>query len=307
MGLFDKKNCNICGGQIGMLGNRKLEDGNLCKNCANQLSPFFSERRSSTVAGIQQQLAYREANKSAVAAFSTTRTLGMGTKVLLDENAGKFMVTSARKLDEANPDVLDFSQVTGCNIDIKESRNELKQKDSAGKEMSYNPPRYVFDYDFYCIINVNAPYFDEIKFKINNSTIKVEPPVVGGSSIISGAATLLRTPPHRTSPPVGKASPVASGKSTPFGQASPAPQFISGGQQILGQGADIGRQSVDYRECEALGEEIKEALTKVRLEVRESIAAAQIPKQAVTCPSCKASTIPDAQGRCEYCRGSLIG
>ena len=44
MGLFDKKYCDICGEKIGLLGNRKLEDGNLCKNCAAKLSPFFSER-----------------------------------------------------------------------------------------------------------------------------------------------------------------------------------------------------------------------------------------------------------------------
>ena len=37
MGLFDKKVCDICGEKIGLLGNRKLDDGNLCrivqKNC----------------------------------------------------------------------------------------------------------------------------------------------------------------------------------------------------------------------------------------------------------------------------------
>ena len=49
MGLFDKKYCDICGEKIGLLGNRKLEDGNLCKDCARKLSPFFSERRNSTV------------------------------------------------------------------------------------------------------------------------------------------------------------------------------------------------------------------------------------------------------------------
>ena len=32
--LFEKKECSVCGGEIGLLGNRKLEDGNLCKNCA---------------------------------------------------------------------------------------------------------------------------------------------------------------------------------------------------------------------------------------------------------------------------------
>ena len=49
MGLFDKKYCDVCGEKIGLLGNRKLEDGNLCKDCAKKLSPFFSERRASTV------------------------------------------------------------------------------------------------------------------------------------------------------------------------------------------------------------------------------------------------------------------
>lgn len=61
MGLFDKKNCDICGEKIGLLGNRKLDDGNLCKNCASKLSPWFEERRHSTVeeyqktAGIQRK------------------------------------------------------------------------------------------------------------------------------------------------------------------------------------------------------------------------------------------------------------
>ena len=30
MGLFEKKYCDICGEKIGLLGNRKLEDGNMC-------------------------------------------------------------------------------------------------------------------------------------------------------------------------------------------------------------------------------------------------------------------------------------
>ena len=53
MGLFDKKYCDICGEKIGLLGNRKLENGNLCKTCAKKLSPWFSDRRNSTVEGNQ--------------------------------------------------------------------------------------------------------------------------------------------------------------------------------------------------------------------------------------------------------------
>ena len=44
MGLFSKKICDICGGEIGLLGNRKLADGNLCKNCAQKLSPFMTDQ-----------------------------------------------------------------------------------------------------------------------------------------------------------------------------------------------------------------------------------------------------------------------
>ena len=34
--LFEKKECAICGGEIGLLGNRKLEDGNMCKAWRSQ-------------------------------------------------------------------------------------------------------------------------------------------------------------------------------------------------------------------------------------------------------------------------------
>ena len=175
MGLFDKKYCDICGEKIGLLGNRKLENGNLCKNCAQKLSPWFSDRRNSTVEEIKEQLAYREANKERVTVFHMTRTLGTDTKVLLDEDAGTFMVTRARNLVEANPDVLDFADVTGCNLDIDESRSEIKREDKDGKKVSYNPPRYEYSYDFYITIFVNNPYFDEMRFKINSSSVDITP------------------------------------------------------------------------------------------------------------------------------------
>jgi len=171
MGLFSKKFCSVCGGEIKLLGNRKLEDGNLCKACASKLSPWFSDRRSSTVEEIKAQLQYREENKAAVAAFHTTRSLGKNTKVLLDEDARKFMVTGARDLQEANPDVLDFSQVTGCDLDVRENRREEKTRDREGHMVSYNPPRYHFSYDFHMTIRVNHPYFDEISFQLNPSGV----------------------------------------------------------------------------------------------------------------------------------------
>ena len=182
MGFFDafkKKQCSICGGDIGLLGNRKLEDGNMCKNCAKKLSPFFSDRRNSTVAEIEAQLAYREENKQAVAAFNVTRSLGSSTKILIDEDAVKFLVTDARDLAEENPDVLDFSQVTGVDLDIDEDSSEemreITDKDGNTKEVSYVPPKFTWTYDFHVVIRVNHPYFDEIRFRLNDSDVELNP------------------------------------------------------------------------------------------------------------------------------------
>ena len=103
MGLFDKKYCDICGEKIGLLGNRKLEDGNLCKDCAKKLSPWFSERRSSTVQEIKEQLDWREANQERASRFRITRSFGEKTKLLLDENQRWFTVTR-----EKNPAAVFF-------------------------------------------------------------------------------------------------------------------------------------------------------------------------------------------------------
>ena len=236
--MFEKKTCSICGGEIGLLGNRKLEDGNLCKECAKKLSPFFSDRRSSTVDQIREQLDWREANKARVDAFNVTRTLGCDTKVLLDEDAGRFLVTSVSRWRDANPDVLDFSQVTGCYTETRESRTELYWKDKDGERHSYEPPRYDIDYDVYVTIHVNVPYYDSITFKVNDYRIEE-------------------------------------------------------------------RNSVEFREAERQAGEIRDALTQLRESEREKVAAASAPKTARTCPFCGATTIPDANGRCEYCGGAM--
>ena len=291
MGLFDafkKKECSICGGEIGLLGNRKLEDGNMCKACASKLSPWFSDRRNSTVAEINEQLAYREENRARVAAFRTTRTLGENPKVLLDEDAGKFMVTSARNLAEANPDVLDFADVTGCDLDIDEDRTEIEYKDKDGNRQSFNPKRYAYSYDFYIVIHVNNPYFNEIRFKLNHSRVdNDQETLLDGPNAMPRSKTVGRPAPGGFRPMPGGARP-----------------GMAGG--LTSNAAEV-RASVEYRQYEQMGKEIREALLQVRRDVRANAAAAAAPKQAVTCPWCGATTTPDASGCCEYCGGSVKG
>jgi len=277
MALFEKKICDICGGKIGLLGNRKLDDGNMCKECAGLLSPWFSERRRSTMADIKEQLNYREGNKAAVAAFNVTRTLGRGaSKVLLDEDNGKFLVTTSQKWRDANPDVLDFAQVTGCNVEIDEMKNEIKRTGADGKQESYNPPRYKYSYTFREIIHVNSPWFDEIAFRINDTAVEWEPTT------------------QQTNFPGGVRGAVVGGILAAVSNV-----------QTGTSGVNSSGKGVEYDECAAIAEEIRTALTQVRQNARDNAVAANAPKASQTCPHCGATTIPDASGRCEFCGGAL--
>ena len=324
MGLFDKKYCDICGEKIGLLGNRKLEDGNLCKNCAAKLSPWFTERKQSTVEEIKEQLAYREANKEAVAAFHTTRTLGKDIKVLLDEDNGKFMVTSARNIAEANPDVLSFGDVTGCDLDIEEGRTEIEYEDREGNRQSFNPRRYAYHYDFYMTIHVNHPYFEEIRFKLNDSSVDGDVDTLieydqagamrGRSPMAGSGRPMAGSSAGRPQAGTPGARPQAGGV-RPMGQR-PQQQPMPG--QMMGQmpgqmapaaafgydqtsNAEEIKNSVEYREYENLGWEIRDVLMQVREGARAEAAEANAPKQAVKCPYCGATTIPTENGCCEYC------
>ena len=76
MGLFDKKYCDVCGKEIKFLGNRKLDDGNMCKDCAAKLSHWFTGRKKTSLEAIKEQLAYREKNAEALKTFSPSKIIG---------------------------------------------------------------------------------------------------------------------------------------------------------------------------------------------------------------------------------------
>ena len=149
MGLFDKKNCDICGEKIGLLGNRKLDDGNLCKNCASKLSPWFEERRHSTVEDIKRQLAYREENKNAVRSFSVTREFSADRyHVFIDDNKGMFAI-AFNMSEQDNPDIYKTSV---CPL-AKVMRRELKKRGIKKLKVVYSqekPTRPIEDMSISC-------------------------------------------------------------------------------------------------------------------------------------------------------------
>ena len=193
MGLFDvfkKKDCEICGKEVGMLGYKKLKDGEICKDCVKLLSPWFEDRRESTVAEIKEQLAYRERNAKDLENFSVSRTIGESGKIHIEEVNDvptRFFVTRYNETIDSNPDIISFRDVISSVTDIHVRDEEMKQKDSEGKMVSYNPPRFKHHYDFRIKMEIrNNPYFDHISFTVNRSVVTIE--TVGGMGGIGGAA-----------------------------------------------------------------------------------------------------------------------
>lgn len=174
MGLFDKKFCDICGEKIGMLGNRKLEDGNMCKDCAKKLSPFCDDRRHSTLEQMKAHLQYREENKNVLRAFRPSVTLGEDKKIYIDMTSRSFVVSryAPGKWDEENPDVMPIASITSCGLDIDEDRDEIYTQNGQGQRVSYNPPQYKYYYDFKLKFLVNNPYFDDFEVKLNNFRVE---------------------------------------------------------------------------------------------------------------------------------------
>ncbi|MBQ2558118.1 MAG: DUF4428 domain-containing protein, partial [Lachnospiraceae bacterium] len=174
MGLFEKKFCDICGEKISLLGNHKLEDGNMCSACNKKMSSFFNGRRKTTVEEMKQHLAEREQNRAKLPLFVVGSTFGDSQKIYIDATGQNFLVTYAAPgaFEKDNPDILPLSAITSCNTEIKENREEEYTKDANGSRVSYNPPRYRYFYDFKITITLNWRWFNEITVKLNSSKVE---------------------------------------------------------------------------------------------------------------------------------------
>lgn len=288
MGLFGlgkKKTCDICGAEIGMFGNRKLADGNMCKDCESRLSEWFDDddRKNSTVEEIREQLEYREANREKAAQFHVTRSIACdGWTFLFDEDKKQFTVCGdPRDLEGENPDIIDFKDITGFRLDIEEDRDEIKREVKRGDDyeyVSYNPPRYKYEYDFIYLINVNNPYFSELNPRLNEDTVEVDSDSAMTSSYSApssnSAANVLGSL-------VGALAGAVGGTFDP-------------------------RQSPQYQQYLQIAEELTKVFNEIRAGAREEAAAAAAGPKMVTCPFCGAATELGPKGTCQYC-GGFIG
>ena len=175
--MFEKKECSICGKESGLLGNRKLEDGNLCKECTSKLSPWFEERRHATVQSIQAHLWYREQNQISLQKMKPIKSFGEYYKIYIGYEGVYpvyFIISKEKDYVAENADIILISNLRNCRLDINEYCTELTKLDENKRRISYNPPRFEYRFEFYVVLEVDLNYCNEIKFKLNKHSVKVE-------------------------------------------------------------------------------------------------------------------------------------
>ena len=175
MGLFDrfkKQDCEICGKEVGMFGYKKLKDGEICKDCVKLLSPWFEDRKESTVAQIKAQIAYRAQNAEELKSFQPTKTLGDYYYMHVEEKDGvpyRFCVSLDEDYQKENADLILFTDVEEVEIEINNQEN--------GQVSDEDPDDVTYSYSYLFIVHMkikNNPYFESITFRLNNRTPEVD-------------------------------------------------------------------------------------------------------------------------------------
>lgn len=214
-------------------------------------------------------------------------------------------------------------------MDIDESRTEQKREGPDGKEVSYNPPRYKYSYDFEVIISVNNPYFDEMKFCLNNSSVYIEPQNTMQRPMM-GQQGMMGQRPMAGRPQSGMAGQRPMMNQPGMNQRPMAGRPQSGMTQrpMMGQMNSEGRMNTmaagfdpksnrEYRKYREMGDEIRAALLQVMetargggavqtapmqqeapMQQQETFAPAPAAAGPWTCPACGGQN----DGKfCEYC------
>lgn len=155
--LFEKRNCSVCGSDMGRHTGRRLKDGCLCSVCTAKLSPWYVPADTAEVSQLARQIQLREENRERARIFSITNVYGEGMRLFADMEHQWFTVTDSDNFAGDNPDIIDLSECEGVDISIREERNGLQESGT--------------EYDFYVTLRLNHPYLNEISWKLNDESV----------------------------------------------------------------------------------------------------------------------------------------
>jgi len=168
MGLFDAKYCDVCGEKLGLLGNTKIANGTLCKECGKKLSPLLSDVKHRQLSEIKNHLMYREDNEHILGNFKPDKEFGKYKKIFIDSNAGVFCVSRA-DWKGLNADLITLEQVTSVDTEVIEDKEEILYENKDGTKSSYHPQKFEFEYSFKITIYVDSPWFSKITVDLSDT------------------------------------------------------------------------------------------------------------------------------------------
>ncbi|MBR6469570.1 MAG: DUF4428 domain-containing protein [Lachnospiraceae bacterium] len=133
MGLFEKKECELCGGKAGLITRYKISDGGyICGDCRGKMSSHTDGIGNMTVADVEEQIRLKEENDERFNnSFTITRQFDFDSRhpiIAVDDNNGEFAL-----LTDARPDIFSFDHVISYDIDLSTSAlsEEERQQDSS--------------------------------------------------------------------------------------------------------------------------------------------------------------------------------
>jgi len=56
MGLFSKKECDVCKKKMALMEGYKCADGTICNDCKKKMSPLFTDYKNTTITQIKANI-----------------------------------------------------------------------------------------------------------------------------------------------------------------------------------------------------------------------------------------------------------
>ena len=167
--------CFLCGAEALSFGSQTVAAGWLCGGCIGKMSPWFRLRQDVTEAELRAHLSYRDENKARLSEFHPTVRLWRNPTLYMDDVRQQFAVSDAlmKAFPTENPDILEYRQILKCDMEIEESRTELKKFSPGLGKISYRPKRYNYRFHIWVRILVSHPFFHEMRFRLNQRPLAV--------------------------------------------------------------------------------------------------------------------------------------
>lgn len=131
MGLFEKKECALCGGKAGLITRYKISGGDyICGTCRGRMSSNTNGIDNMTLEEVEEQIRLKEENDERFSnEFEITRQFDFDSRhhmMAVNDNTGEFAI-----LKDSNPDIFSFDNVISYNVDLNTSllSEEERKKD----------------------------------------------------------------------------------------------------------------------------------------------------------------------------------